>query len=240
MRDVACERTERHEEPHDAKEKHDERHDQKRQQKDRRRQAVTDRQFEDEQHDEADQRIDAGTDRRGPRQRFRREDRFLDEVRMFVQQAGRAIREFAEEIEDDEAGEDRQRVDADAGALCRCRNTDGAGKNDRVETEHDERAEDRPKPAENRAAKARGELAPHDGANQLAVVPRALDGNDRVHAFAGSTFLLRPGPRRQARCRRFVTRPSTFGGGLGPPGNCNQPIACPLTVHREREERSMD
>ena len=151
MRDVARKGSKRHQKPDDAKQKQKERHDDERQKQTR---------PGGSQPSAASSKtrstprliagIDEGADCRRPGQGLARKNRLFDDVRMLMQEPRRAIGEFAEQIEDDQSGKDRQSVAAETAALGRRRNADRVRKYHRIGGQHDERPEDRPNPAKDR------------------------------------------------------------------------------------------
>src|ERR1700730_2480328 len=63
------------------------------------------------------------------------------------------------------------------------------GKYHRIGAEHDERPEDRPHPAKDRAAKTDRQFTPHHGPDQLAMVPGVGERRQQIHLRCGLEWL---------------------------------------------------
>src|ERR1700730_4728472 len=73
------------------------------------------------------------------------------------------------------------------------------GKYRRIGTEHDERPEDRPHPAKDRAAKTDRQFAPDHGPDQLAMVPGVDERRQQIHLRCGLEWLREHAARGQWR-----------------------------------------
>src|SRR3984893_8442587 len=85
------------------------------------------------------------------------------------------------------------------------------GKYHRIGAEHDERPEDRPHPAKDRAAKTDGQFAPHHGPDQLAMLSGVGERRQQIHLRCGLKWLREHAARPMAPdVDQFEPLPSTL------------------------------
>ena len=126
--------------------------------------------------------IDQGAEDGDPGERFGREDRFLDEPGMLVQQAGRAQEQLDEQVEHRDAAEDDQGPGPERSRmLLRPGHHDDAREHHRVDEHLEYRRGHRPQPSESRSPKARREFAEQDRLDQLPELPSPRYRRNQEH-----------------------------------------------------------